>query len=96
MSAFHTLSNSHVSEATASWLDRNSVDPAVRPETDSLPSWWVSATPYGWFVRFLDEDDDRWPDDLRACIGHARAAGADFIHFDRDEPAIDGLPVHEW
>lgn len=96
MTGFHALSNAHVSEETAGWLDRNAVDALARPPEQDMKSWWVSATPYGWFVRFAEENDPQWPDDLRACVDHARATGAGFIHFDRDEPAIDALPAFEW
>lgn len=56
-------------------------------------------TPYGWFAYTHDENcgegDARIPDEMFACMKHARALDCDYVMFDCDSEVIEGLPVFD-
>jgi hypothetical protein len=54
-----------------------------------------SLMPYGWFV-WAEEDPnpENFPDDLIACMNHARSLGAEYILFDCDALEVAELPVY--
>lgn len=58
-----------------------------------------AATAYGWFAYAHDdncgEGDDRIPDEMYACMEHARRLGCDYLLFDCDSEPVDGLPVFD-
>ena len=94
--SFANLSTAHISEEVASTLD----DPTKQPSWKASLS--ILSREYGWFVRVPDpsvvtrEDYAAIPTCLRACLDVARADGAVWVLFDRDEEATAGLPVFDW
>ena len=51
---------------------------------------------YGWFVYVPEDEDRELPPDLTACLALARAKGAFWVMFDRDEVQIDDLSTYDW
>lgn len=54
---------------------------------------------YGWFIYVGDDEaykNASIPADLMACIQHARSSQVEWLMFDRDYDAVDGLPFYEW
>lgn len=64
----------------------------------------VASTKFGWFVRVPDKADPNtppsemveYPSCLSGCFEVARDNEANWIHFDRDEEPIAGLPTFDW
>lgn len=95
------LSTGHVDEHTARELDALIAHP-VPAAARRNPAIWQGKIvaerwqEYGWFVWVRSPGREAMPPSLRACLALAEAAGAAWIQFDRDCPAIDGLSVHDW
>ena len=87
---FLDLSTAHLKPDTLAMLSGRSLE--------TLP-FAGGATSYGWFAYAHDENagegDDAIPDDLFACMQHARSLGCDYLHFDCDGEEVDGLPVFD-
>lgn len=89
---FVVISTAHVSETTARRLD-----------TTPAKEWPCAGGPYGeygWFVYAHDENagvgDDAIPADLFDVMCWSCANGCDYVLFDCDADAVDGLPVYDW
>jgi hypothetical protein len=101
------LSTGHVSKETADLLDTNArLNAVCRSSDDPVADIPVMAGPYGWFLYCgeasgaLPEESDGtrppWPEDLVACVRYARAAKADYIHFDQAVPPTANLFSYDW
>ncbi len=51
---------------------------------------------YGWFIYVTEDAESELPPDLAACLALARAKGAFWVMFDRDEAQVDELPAYDW
>jgi hypothetical protein len=87
------LGTVHVSMKTAELLDAWALlEPASRPLC-------VASTHYGWFIPTREiEGPDRLaiPDELLAAMALGRVQGCDYLLFDCDACAINGLPSFPW
>lgn len=87
---FLDLSTAHLSPATMKMLNGLL--------SHQLP-FAGGVTTHGWFAYAHDENcgegEDRIPDEMYACMEHARRLGCDYLLFDCDSEVIEGLPVFD-
>lgn len=79
------LSTAHVTEETATMLDRAEAN-FVR----------YGKAEYGWFIPILDDPQPDMPADLQACVAYAKTHGCTWIMFDCDALTVDDLPTYDW
>lgn len=86
---FLIVSTIHVTQETAKMLDETPVK-----------DWPVAGGPwgtYGWFMWCREEDlEGNIPPELMGVFDFARAAGCNYVLFDRDGDQRDDLPQFEW
>jgi hypothetical protein len=83
------LSTAHLSEATATMLDKWSTDAGDKPVVAYEKGM------YGWIVS-TSHVSAATPDDLKACIDYAIDKDCDWIMFDCDYLCVDALPTYDW
>jgi hypothetical protein len=83
------LSTGHVSEATATLLNKWSSD------ADGSPVVAYEKGVYGWLVSTA-VIGAATPDDLKACIDYALDRDCEWIMFDCDSDTVDALPTYDW
>jgi len=78
-----TLSTSHITEDTLSWLD-------------SVPSIPMARDQHGYYLFSADLDDyEDVPLDLLSVAQWCRCHGISYIRFDKGEATIDSLPIYQ-
>ncbi|MBB6122906.1 hypothetical protein [Sphingobium subterraneum] len=87
------LGTMHVSMKTAELLDAWALlEPSGRP-------LGVASTHYGWFIRTSDvegPDREQIPGELLVAMRVGRELACDYLLFDCDALAIEGLEVFPW
>ncbi|AZI37676.1 hypothetical protein NT2_06_02210 [Caenibius tardaugens NBRC 16725] len=87
------LSTVHVSMKTADLLDGwATLEPSSRPLA-------VASTHYGWFIptREAEEPDrEKIPDEVLAAMRRGRELACDYLLFDCDACAVEGLTTFPW
>ena len=87
------LGTVHVSMTTAELLDGWALlEPSSRPLA-------VTSTHYGWFIPTLEAekpDREQIPNEVLAAMRVGREQGCDYLLFDCDAGATDGLVVFPW
>jgi hypothetical protein len=87
------LGTMHVSMKTAELLDAWAL---LEPSSRSLS---IASTHYGWFIPTRDvegPDREQIPGELLVAMRVGRELACDYLLFDCDAAAIDGLPVFPW
>lgn len=104
LSTFITLSTAHLTRRTSHTLSDMGADRTNRPVSGDWTDKVVCCeTAYGHWIRARIDDDEpaesqiaQLPNDLAACVRHARQFGCRWILFDRDCPNTPGLASHDW
>ncbi|ADL36047.1 hypothetical protein bpr_II108 (plasmid) [Butyrivibrio proteoclasticus B316] len=85
-----SLSTAHITKETESKLSEQSIYEVNVYEKSE----------YGYFIypniELLDKRGWDIPEDLKKCIGLAKANNCNWIVFDRDVDPVDELPTYEW
>ena len=87
------ISTCHVSEETAKMLD---IEAANTERNLDLVVY--AKGEYGWWIFVPDEDmmPETIPEELAACLNHARKAGCKWLCLDCDADVIDELAKFSW
>jgi hypothetical protein len=84
------VSTAHLKQETAKAMD----------DVDSAISWTRDNVEYGYLVYvpnegYADEDED-FPEEMRAVVKLARSLGCKWIRYDCDGPELDGFAKFDW
>lgn len=97
---FADLSTAHLTENLASWLEEECARQAEDRATEGMTSVWNLGSGFLVWVpdpAFDREEYDRIIDPVLAKIlDAARAAGAEYVLFDRDAAVCPDLPSFDW
>jgi hypothetical protein len=98
-SSMLVCSTAHLAEGTADRLTYYTVgreEPMHSLSFYNIEGGWLVWTGTEGLEDPQDEDLAGVPAELRALLIHAKQAGIEWVHFDCDAPAIDGIPTFTW